>query len=149
MWGKLLQGARRGNCPGGKADTREPLRHEEVPMTPFWGHSTAMSTSRAPENGQKKPVNSILQCDKRFGFVFSFSHKANLICFVHGRRAISDQQYSPELQSSQVQSRAAVYTQPFLSIVNFTHTVQNPRSFLENPFHKSLHKNNSSESDTF
>lgn len=105
----------------------------------------AGNQKRAKNN--KKKVNSILQCDKKIRVFFFFSDKANLLCFVHGRRAINDQQYSSELPSSVHSS--SIYTTLPLNIQLHTHTVQNPVSFLENPFHKSLHKNNSSESDTF
>lgn len=112
-WGKLLQGARRGNCHGGKADTRESVACS--------GDTALQGVPAGHQKMAKKKVNSILQYDKRL--FFFFSDKANLLCCVHGRRAISDQQYSPELQSSQVQSTVAVYTrQPFLLIFNFTHT---------------------------
>lgn len=57
-----------GNCPGGEADTREPLWHEEVPMTPS-GTQHSNKYQQGTRKWQKK-VNSILKCDKRFGVLF-------------------------------------------------------------------------------
>lgn len=144
MWGKFLQGARKGNCCGGKADTRVPgMRRSQRPLL---GTQHSNKYLQGTMKCQKKK-KSIPFCNVIKRAFFFFSDKANLLCFVHGRRAINDQQYSPELPSS-VHSNS-IYTTLPLNIQLHTHTIQNPVSFLENPFHKSLHKNNSSESDTF
>lgn len=78
----------------------------------------AGNQKRAKNN--KKKVNSILQCDKKIR-VFFFFFLIRPTCYVLYMEE-EQSMINSTVQSSQVQSTAAVYTQPFLLIFNFTHT---------------------------